>query len=134
MPRSSASETDRGQVHPLPALVAVVALALALTAYAGVTDTLVTPTEPSPAVPALKRVEAAATTGALLDPQALDHQAAALDGYRVNATLRTQHELVTAGPEPANDTRTAAIAVAVDASDSVVPGRLRVEVWRWTAA
>lgn len=134
MSRSSASERTRGQVHPLPALVAVLALTLALTAYADVTHRLPAPDEPTPAEPALKRVEADATTGALVDPTAISPGAAALDGYRVNVTLRTAERRLTAGPTPPDDSASASSRVAVDTGERVNPGVLDVEVWPWTAA
>lgn len=136
MSHSSASEGARGQVQPLPALVAVLALTLALTAYADVTHSLPTPDEPSPAVPALKRVEAATTTGAILDPAALDSATAALDGYRVNVTIRYASHLVTVGPNPPDAATRASAHVAVRSANatSVRPGTLTVEVWPWTAA
>lgn len=151
MSPSSAPEADRGQVQPLPALVAVLALTLALGAYADVTTSLPSPTGPDggPAVPALKRVEAAATTGALLDPTELDPTAAALDGYRVNVTLTTHGSHYAVGPSPRAAAETAETTVAVSLAPTslaesnrndrtrasrVVPGTLRVEVWSWTAA
>lgn len=134
MSRSSAFERDRGQVQPLPALVAVLALTLALTAYADVTQSLPSPDEPTPAVPALKRVEANATTGVVLDPEELSPRAAGLDGYRVNVTLRTEVRRLTVGPSPPDDAMDAASSVAVETDDRVLPGRLEVEVWPWTAA
>lgn len=134
MSRSSASERDRGQVQPLPALVAVLALALALTAYADVAQSLPSLDGPTPAVPALKRVEADATTGAVLDPTALTHTAAGLDGYRVNVTLRTPERRLTTGPRTPDDAAAASTRVAVDAGVRVHPGVLEVEVWPWTAA
>lgn len=134
MSRSSASEENRGQVQPIPALIAVLALTLALTAYADVTQSLPSQDDPTPADPALKRVEANATTGALLDPAALSPTAAALDGYHVNVTLRTAERRVTAGPTPPEGAADASSRVAVDSRGRVVPGVLEVEVWPWTGA
>ena len=134
MSRSSASEGARGQVQPLPALVAVLALTLALTAYADVTQSLPSPGEPSPAVPALKRVEAVATTGAVLQPDALSPAAAGLEGHRVNVTLRTSERRLSAGPAPPETAQEASTRVAVDTDGRVRPGVLEVEVWPWTAA
>lgn len=138
MSRSSASEWNRGQVQPLPALIAVLALILALTAYADVTQSLPPTEDATPAEPALKRIEANATTGAVLDPTALSPTAAGLDGYLVNVTLRTAQQRVTTGPTPPTEsTRTievsdAASTVAVGRGGRVVPGVLEVEVWPWT--
>lgn len=137
MSRSSASERDRGQVQPLPALVAVLALTLALTAYADVTQSLPSTEDHTPAEPALKRIEANATTGAILDPAGISPTAAALEGYRLNVTLRTAELRVTAGPTApteATEVADASSRVAVDTHGRVVPGVLEVEVWPWTAA
>lgn len=148
MQRSSGSRLDRGQVYPIPALVAVLTLTLALTAYANAAGTVVPPAQPSPAVPALKQVEAAATTGAILDPDSVDHNAASLDGYHVNVTLQTPEFVIHSGPEPpagsaqrsggASASATgaasasASVAVADPGTSNVVPGTLSVEVWPWT--
>lgn len=137
MSRSSASEGSRGQVQPLPALLAVLALTLALTAYADVTHSLPTPEEPSPAVPALKRVEAQATTGAILDVEALDPDVARLDGYRANVTIRTAGTRLELGPTPPPSAARATAHVATNSTQSpngVVSGTLTVEVWPWPAA
>lgn len=134
MLRSSAFKRDRGQVQPFPALIAVLALTFALTAYADVTQSLPAPDDPTPAEPALKRVEANATRGAVIDPHSLSATAAALDGYHVNVTLRTGDWRITAGPTPPADVADASSRVAVDTGERVIPGVLEVEVWPWTAA
>lgn len=134
MRHSSASRASRGQVYPVPALVAVVALTMALTVYANVATTPITHDQPSPAVPALKQIEDAATTGALLAPRLLDHTDAGLDGYHVNVTLRTRYRVVSSGPDPPADAARATVPVAVSNSTHVVPGTLSVEVWPWPAA
>ena len=143
MSRSSASNANRGQLQPLPALVAVLVLTLALTAYADVTRSLPDRAEPTPAVPALKRIQANATTGAILEPDRLSPAASDLDGYRVNVTLRVGGHQQSVGPSPSTDaTGTTATRDAIEAStrvavawdDRVRPGVLRVEVWPWTAA
>lgn len=134
MSRSSACKLDRGQVEPLPALVAVLALTLALVAYGNLAAALPPTDDANAAVPALKRVEAAATSGATLDPAALDPGAARMDGYRVNVTLRTEASVVSVGPAPGNDAESASVHVAVDDDTRIRPGILHVEVWPWTAA
>lgn len=135
MPRSSASERERGQVQPLPALVAVLALTVALTAYGGVTHSLPDPRSPSPAPPALQRIQVDATKGAVLRPAALDPAAARLPDYRANVTLDLPDARYARGPEPPASTTAARASVAAASDgDRVVPGVLRVEVWPWPAA
>lgn len=134
MSRSSACEDARGQVHPIPALVAVLCLTLALTAYAAVTTPLQSTDDRSnPAVPALTRIETAATTGAVLYPDAIDSTHAVLPGYNVTVTVTTiDGTSLTTGHRPparGDDVDTATTTVAVGLDDAVVPGTLRVEVW-----
>lgn len=134
MSRSSARRDVRGQVHPLPALVAVLALTVAVVAYANVTSSVTDPTAATPALPALKQVEAEATTGAVLDPPALDTDAAGVPGHRVNVTLDLPTGRFALGPTPPDSASGARVHVAAATDDRVVPGELRVEVWPWTAA
>lgn len=129
MSRSSACSHDRGQVHPFPALVAVLVLTLSLTAYADVVQPLPEPDTPAPAVPALKRIEAAATTGAILDPAALDADAAELGGYDVNVALITPTRRYSDGPTPPTAAARADASVAADVDNRTEAARLIVRVW-----
>lgn len=133
MSHSSALDDGRGQVYPLPALVAVIALTVAMTAYGGVSTSLRGPADPSPAIPALKQVEAQATTGAVLDPAAVDPSAAELDGYRVAVIIELAGERYAVGPSPPAHAHRAETTVAIGQADAVRPGILRVEVWPWAA-
>lgn len=129
MPRSSAR---RGQTE-LAALIAVLAVCLGLSLYAGVLDAaLPESTAPTPARTAADRVADVARVGGVVRPGRLDRAAeAAPVGRRLNATLRAASRTWTAGP-PVPDRATAAtrrVSVRV-APGRVRPGRLRVAVWR----
>lgn len=140
MSRSSvpdgAAGTDRGQVDPLPALVAVGVVGLAVSLYAVGLEGL-------PGTGGDERATAEVTLGAVcervcdggqVDPERLEEGlAAAPDGHRVRIVLRADGREWTAGPAPPETgatTTTAARTVTVQLGPTdVSAGRLRVVVW-----
>lgn len=131
--RPSASD-DRGQVDPLPALVAVAVVGLALTLYTGALGTVPSPNsdDDATAAVALGAVCERVCVGGRVDPDALaDGLAAAPDGHRLRIVLLAGDEEWTAGPTPPGDATSAARTVTVRVGPGeTVPGRLRVVVWR----
>lgn len=127
MSRSS----GRGQVDPLPALVAAAAVALGLSAYAGVLDASLGPSGDVDADAALEEVRDAATVNGAVRPERLERGPLGTpDGRLVNVTLATAGRAWTAGPTPpAGAARaTGRVAVTIDPGQ-VRPGQLRVVVW-----
>lgn len=124
MLRSSAS----GQTEPLAALVAVAAVCLALSMYAGlVAERLPRNTGPSPEASLERIVDELAPVG-VAAPRRLD----ALDEptARLNVSLATDERSWTIGPTPPPDANTARRPLPVEYGlGRILAGRLRVSVW-----
>jgi len=152
MPRSSVPERDAGSrsrnrppgvasgadarasTQPVAALVAVLAVSLAFSAYAvGLESALpeATAQDRGIAKPTLERVTEAVSRDGVVAPGALEAgPPSGPDGYEVNVSLRADGRTWTAGPGTPARTETAARPVSVSTGPGeAVPGRLRVEVW-----
>ncbi|SDM10698.1 hypothetical protein SAMN04487949_0873 [Halogranum gelatinilyticum] len=136
MSRWSTPEETRGQTEPVVALVALFAVCVGVSLYAGVLSDVTTSlgSERDVAGPTLDRVEHAISTTGILDPvreeRALD---AGPDGYGLHVSVRADGQRWTAGPTPPEDeaTQTASRRVGVRVgSGQIRPGRLQVVVWR----
>lgn len=132
--RRRRNKRTRGQVEPLAALVAVFAVGVALSAYAGVvSDVLPTP-DRNVADPTVERVHEAVTTAGVAVPERLPKAiTAAPDGYRLNVTLTAAGRRWHAGPTPPSvdsdaDSAARAMSVRIDPG-RIRPGRLRVVAW-----
>ncbi|WP_382209916.1 DUF7285 family protein [Halorussus caseinilyticus] len=115
----------------MAALVAVFAVGVALTTYAGVLDATIPTPDRNLADPTVERAERTLGDPGVADPQAL---AAGLragpDGYDLNLTLEATGRTWHAGPTPPPNADTAALAVSVRLGPGRMrPGRLRAEVW-----
>ncbi|WP_256298776.1 DUF7285 family protein [Haloarchaeobius salinus] len=124
--------TRRAQVEPTAALVAVFAVAVGLTLYAGALDSLpVAEDSRRVAEPTLSRVHESLTETGVADPADLNEAlAAGPDGYHVAVTLAADGERWRAGPAAPPTAATAARPVSVRVAPGVVvSGRLHVEVW-----
>lgn len=125
----------RAQVEPLAALVAVFAVGVALSAYAGVLDAAVPTPDRNLAEPTIERAERAVAETGVLAPENLPAGLrAGPDGYRLNLTLAAAGQSWHAGPTPPPraDTadHTAELAVSVRIGPGKIrPGTLRAEVW-----
>lgn len=121
--------SDRGQVDPLPALVAVAALGVGLSLYAGAVSDALGETRQPHADRVLDTVhDRLAPDGVVRVPRL----ASAVDrrGVQVNATLTTRHRRWTAGPTPPSHAASARRQVSIQRGRARVrPGRLRVSVW-----
>jgi len=124
MSRSSA----KGQTEPLAALVAVAAVCLALSLYAGlVAERFSQPSGPN-AQPVLERVVDDIAPDGVAAPERLD--AIEETTTRRNVSLAVANSSWTVGPTPPPDANTARRPVPVDrAPGRVTAGRLRVSVW-----
>ncbi|MFD1644778.1 DUF7285 family protein [Haloarchaeobius litoreus] len=124
--------TRRAQVEPTAALVAVFAVAVGLTLYAGAVDSL--PADESSrqvTQPTLSQVHGSLTETGVADPADLNETlAVGPDGYHVAVTLSADGERWRVGPAAPPTAATAARPVSVRiAPGVVVSGRLRVGVW-----
>jgi len=91
---SDPSPPPRAQVEPLAALVAVFAVGIALTTYAGLVDATLPTHDRNLAEPTVERAERAVADHGVVAPSALSEGLrAGPDGYRVNLSL----DLVTTG-------------------------------------
>ncbi|MFB6069607.1 MAG: hypothetical protein ABEJ76_01180 [Halanaeroarchaeum sp.] len=122
------SSAARGQVEPLPALVAVSALVAALGVYAGAFHQVPTGTERPIAREALAHEVGSATRGGILDPRAI--RAEPPRGYRMRTTVRVADRHWQAGPAPPDGAETATRTVLVATDEGERVGRIRVWVWR----
>ncbi|MFB6083113.1 MAG: hypothetical protein ABEJ94_02585 [Halorientalis sp.] len=128
----SRSSARRGQVEPLAAIVAVFALGVGLTIYAGAVGDALPDTEPrNVARPALSAVEDAVESAGVVRPERLSRVgSAAPAGRRLNVTLTAGGRRWSRGPSPPDSARTASTGVSVAlGSGRVRPGRLTVRVW-----
>lgn len=126
----------RGQTEPVVALVALFAVCVGVSLYAGVLSDVTTSlgSERDVAGPTLDRVEDAVSTTGIVEP---DHADRALDvgpdGYGLHVSVRADGQRWTAGPtSPEGEaTQTASRRVSVRVGPGRVrPGRLQVVVWR----
>lgn len=127
------SSVDRGQTEPFAALVAVVALGLALSLYAGVLSSVRQPAGTDDVADrTLDAVHRAASDAAVVNASRLDAARGTGPPRRqVNATLRTEDRRWASGPEPAGDVARAGTYVPVSLGRGRISrGRLTVRVWR----
>lgn len=123
---------DRGQTEPLAALVAVVAVGLGLSLYAGALDAELTGVpDRNLAESASERVESAVAPAGVARPSRVsDGQAAGPDGYRTNVTIAVEGESRDAGPPTPERADTETVRVAVRTGPATVrSGELHVRVW-----
>lgn len=123
---------SRGQTSPATALVAVAMVCLAVSLYATVLGGAEPTTERNVATPTIERVHDVLAPAGVAAPTRLDDAAAtAPTGYAVNVTLLADGGRWAVGPEAPRTESRATRRVAVRSErTSVVPGRLRVAVWR----
>lgn len=139
MPSSS---TRRAQTEPTVALVALFAVSVGVSLYAGIlTDVSATVgTDRGVATPTLERIHDAASTAGIVSPSALDDaRNVGPNGYDLNVTLRSAGQTWRVGSIPpavvgtfgsADGADSAGRSVSVRiAPGRVRPGRLRVVVW-----
>jgi hypothetical protein len=126
-------DSRRGQVEPLAAIAAVLAIAAALTLYAGVVTDLFgeSDSRETPDLILDRSVEAVADVG-VIDPSRLDRIHETLpDGWRANVTIRGTDHWFASGPQPPANARKAKKRISVRLGPGrVVPGQFRVAVWR----
>jgi hypothetical protein len=128
MRRSSAR---RGQVEPIPALVAVAILGSALSAYAVAFGAALPAADHGSdrARPALDRATATLRVDGVVRPRRISRAAATLPAT-ANVTVRAGGRAWHAGPVPPANASVASRPVPVRvASGRILPGRVRVEVW-----
>lgn len=132
-PRTWPTRRTRGQVEPLVALVAVVAVCIGLGLYAGVLDATrsVDADRATVETVASRALDAVAPTGVASQNRLAEALDAAPDGYRLNATLLSGSHRWSVGPAPTGRGRTADRPTGVRlAPGDVRPGTLRVVLWR----
>jgi hypothetical protein len=128
----SRSSARRGQVEPVAAIVAVFALGVGLTVYAGAVDDALPGTEPrNVAQPTLSTVEDTVETAGVVQTDRLDRVASAGPaGRRLNVTLTAGDRRWTRGPSAPESAQRASTRVSVGlGSGRVQSGRLTVRVW-----
>lgn len=123
---------DRGQVEPLAALVAVLAVSAGFVVY---TDTLedTIPPEQSREIgeTTLQRVLDRVESTGVVDPALADGLTAVPTGWRGNLTLRADGSRWSRGPTPPEGAHRATQRVSVRLAPAEIrPGQLRVAVWR----
>ena len=127
------SSSDRAQTEPLAALVAVFALGLGLSLYAGVLDSTLPllSTEREITSTATDRFISESSSFGALDPPIADAVAASRPtGYELNATVRAETSVWNGGPRRADsaDCTTRSVSVRT-APGQIRPGRVEVCAW-----
>lgn len=138
---SACHEGTRAQAEPVVALVALFAVSVGVSLYAGVLGDVsaTVGVDRDVATPTLERVHDATTTAGIVDPRALDRGlAVGPDGYDLNVTVEGANRTWHAGPpaptrtsrtsSETSDSATRSASVRV-APGRVRPGTLRVVVW-----
>lgn len=128
----SRSSGCRAAVEPVAALVALFAVCVGVSLYAGVLDAALDPTARDVAPAARDRVHEAVTDAAgVADPDELGNAlVAGPTGYNVNATLSTGGDRWSVGPTAPPGASTAHRPVSVRVGPGEIrSGRLRVVVW-----
>ena len=123
---------DRGQVEPTAALVVILAVSVAVSAYAAAIEGTVRDRSRDLATPTLDRAVEALATGGTVDPTRTRRAArTGPRGYRLNVTVAAAGRRWHSGPTPpGRGTDGAARPIGVDLGGGrVAPGRVRVEVW-----
>ena len=125
--------SDSGQVEPLAALAAVLAVAAGLVVYAGVLDDSI-PGQPNTETPAaiLDSVHRSLQTAGVTNPGRLDAAMATVpDGWHANVTVVAGSQRWYRGPNPPDDATRETRRVSVRLLPTrIEPGQLRVVVWR----
>ncbi|SFL02405.1 hypothetical protein SAMN04487950_2011 [Halogranum rubrum] len=135
---------SRAQTDPLVALVALFAVSVGVSLYAGVLDDVsrAVGVDRDVATPTLERVHDVATSAGVFDPSERHAAlAAGPDGYDLNLTVRTDGSdrrpsrtwhagpsVPDAPPRATIDSAERVVSVRV-APGEIVPGQLRVVVW-----
>ncbi|MFC3478374.1 DUF7285 family protein [Halobacterium litoreum] len=130
----SRSSARRAQVEPVPALAAVLAVCLALGAYASARGTALPGIghgAPTDAVLADASDAVTEPGSAVASPADLTTEGVAPEGFRVAVTLTAGDREWTAGPEPPDSAASESGRVPVRvAPGRVRPGHLTVAVWQ----
>lgn len=130
----SRSSARKAQVEPLPALVAVTVICLAIGAFATVrADVALDPGGNAPATTVLADTvdSAPPTDSVVVDPAEIDPSTSGPSGYELNVVVEADGHEWSIGPSsPPPDAATASRPVPVRVEPGVVrPGRITVEVW-----
>lgn len=127
------SSSDRAQTEPIAALVAVFALGVGLSLYAGVLDsTLPSLTDDSELTPiATEKLVTESSSFGIVDPPIEDAVAAARPtGHAMNATLRSGSSSWRGGPPDVEGSDCVIREVSVRTAPGIVrPGDLEVCLW-----
>ena len=130
--KSAPCPGTRGQVEPLAALAAVLAVGIALVLYADALSVASpSPTDPGVANATLDPVQDELSEGAVANPDRISSAAeTGPAGHRVNVTLSAGDRSWSAGPTPPPETEEASRPTSVRvAAGRIEPGQLRVVVW-----
>ena len=123
----------RAETEPLVAIIAVFAVAVGLTTYAGLHGaTIPDATERDVASPTLQQAYAALAPAGIVGPDRLSLDALdGPEGYRIRISITTAGSEWHVGPDAPPEANIASRPVTVRVAPGTnQPGRLRVAVWR----
>lgn len=132
-PGGRGDRSPRGQVEPLAALAAILAVGAALTIYGGVLADVRDEGDDRETVEiALDNAADKLTVAGVAHPQRLSRSiGAAPDGWQMNVTLRGDGTVRQVGPEPPSDAERASRPIGIRTEPGRVgAGELRVVLWR----
>ncbi|MFW5903107.1 MAG: DUF7285 family protein [Halolamina sp.] len=122
------SSVSRGQVEPLPALVAVSAFVFAIGLYAGAIPAAQPNDDSDVAERALASVVESASTAGLLSPESVQNEPP--NGYEMSVVVRADGTAWRTGSVPPERAPSATQTVLVRTDRGERTGRIRVWVWR----
>ncbi len=128
----SRSSARRGQVEPLAALAAVLAVGAALALYAGVVTDALPASDRDLAEPTLQQVRDTVSVQGVVVPRKLPAALATVpDGYAAHVAVVGSKRAWHVGPPPTPDADVASVPATVRTGPATVrPVTLRVEVWQ----
>lgn len=124
------SSACRGQVEPLPALLALAAFAVALSLYGTTLEGVPVLDDPSVPDSEIDSVVATLDEGTVVQPGRLDRLAGYSDqSNRQAVAITAGGSTWRRGPRPPADAQSASRRVLVDTPDGIRPGTVRVSTW-----
>ena len=124
------SSACRGQVEPLPALVALAVFAASLSVYAMTLHAVPLEGERTVDDATVTRVLETTRDGTVVNPNRLSAvETNPASGTTVSVVLRADGRIWRIGPTPPDSAPSTTREVLVRTSDGAVPGRMRVSTW-----
>lgn len=124
------SSARRGQVEPLPALLALAVFGLSLSVYGTTLHGVTTDPQPTVDDSTVRQVVETVSEGTVVHPGRLSAvETSTPGGDHVSVVVRADGRAWETGPTPPDSASTTTRSVLVQTESGEVPGRLRVSTW-----